>query len=85
MYLVVGGAEAFALHLLVWRYCAVVAALAGYRLLAERGRRKTLLVLVSRAAAGTVVFVDKGPAGPAMWLRVGDTSQDVLQPEVRRG
>jgi hypothetical protein len=85
VYLAAGGAEAFALHLLVWRYSAVVAAVAGYRLLAERGRRKTLLVLVSQAPVGTVVFVDKGPGGPAMWLRVGDRGQHMLRPEVRRG
>lgn len=85
VYLVAGGANALALHLLTLRYGAVATAVAGYRLLAERQRRKTLLALASRAPAGTVVFVDKGPGGPAMWLTVGDGNQDALRAEVRRG
>jgi hypothetical protein len=79
------GAKALALHLLTLRYGAVAAAVAGYRLLAERQRRKTLLALASQAPVGTVVLVDKGPGGPAMWLTVGDGNQDVLRAEVRRG
>ena len=85
VYLVFGGTEALALHLLTLRYGAVAAAVAGYRLLAERQRRKTLLALVSQAPAGTVVLVDKGPGGPAMWLTVGDGNQDLLRAEVWRG
>ena len=85
VYLVLGGIEALALHLLTLRYGAVAAAVAGYRLLAERQRRKTLLALVSQAPAGTVVLVDKGPGGPAMWLTVGDGNQDLLRAEVWRG
>ena len=56
-----------------------------YRLLAERARRKTLVDLVSHAPAGTIVVMEKGPGGPAMWVRVGGGSQFPPRPEVRRG
>ena len=68
-----GCAEAFTAHLLAWRYGTVAAVVDGYRLLAERERRKTLLLLVSSASHETVIFVDKGPGDPALWVRVGDT------------
>ena len=62
-----------AAHVLAWPYtAAVLAATVGYRLLAERARRKTLVALVTRAPAGTIAIMDSGPGGPAMWLRVGD-------------
>lgn len=72
-------------HQLSWAYGAVAAVVAGYRLLAERERRKTLLELAVQAPAGTVVFVDKGPGGPAMWLKVGDERRRALWKGVRRG
>jgi hypothetical protein len=42
-----------------------------FRLLAERGRRKTLEAAF-RAPANTVVVLDKGPGGPSMWVWVGE-------------
>ena len=63
-------------HVLAWPYtAAVLAATTTYRLLAERVRRKTLLELVTHAPSGTIVIMESGPGGPAMWVRVGDTSQ----------
>lgn len=85
VYLAVDRAKALVLHLPALRYGAVAAAVAGYRLLAEWQRRKTLLALASQARAGTVVLVDKGPGGPAMWLKVGDGNQDALRAGERRG
>jgi hypothetical protein len=62
-------------HVLAWPYTAVVlAATAFYRLLAERVRRKTLVELVTRAPGGTIVVMEGGAGGPAMWVRVGDTT-----------
>lgn len=59
-------------HVLAWPYTAVVLVAATfYRLVAERSRRKTLVELVTRAPAGTIVIMERGPGGPAMWLRVG--------------
>jgi len=58
---------------------------AAYRLLAERARRKTLADLVSHAPADTIVVMEKGPGGPAMWIKVGSGSQFPLSPEVWRG
>lgn len=42
-----------------------------YRLLAERGRRKTLLELCRNAREGTVVVLGRGPGGPEMRVQVG--------------
>lgn len=82
----VAGAGAVAVHVLAWPYTAVVlAAGAVYRLLAERARRKTLINLVSGAPAGTIVVMEKGPGGPAMWVRVGEGPRVPPQAEVRRG
>jgi hypothetical protein len=50
---------------------AVVAIL---RLLFEWQRRTTLVDLVERAPAGTVVVQEGGPGGPAMWVQVGHGS-----------
>jgi hypothetical protein len=68
---------ATAAHILAWP-CAVVmvAAAAAYRLAAEGTRRKTLVELVTRAPAGTIVIMESGPGGPAMWLRVGSSPAD---------
>ena len=85
MWLAGGIADGFATYQLAWVYGVVPAVVAGYRLLAERERRKTLVALALRAPGGTVVFVDKGPGGPAMWLTVGDRGQGALLTEVRRG
>ena len=63
----------------------VLVATAVYRLLAERARRKTLLDLVSHAPTGTIVVMEKGPGGPAMWVRVGDVPQISPRVEVWRG
>jgi hypothetical protein len=79
----VAGAGAAAAHVLAWPYtAAILAVTAIYRLLAERARRKTLVDLVSRAPAGTIVVMEKGPGGPAMWVRVGDGLQFPPRAEV---
>ncbi len=81
----VASAGATAVHILAWPYtAAILAATAVYRLLAERVRRKTLVDLVSRAPAGTIVVMEKGPGGPAMWVRVGDGPQFPPRAEVWR-
>ena len=81
----VASAGASAAHVLAWPYtAAVLAATAVYRLLAERARRKTLVDLVSQAPAGTIVVMEKGPGGPAMWVKVGDGPQFPPRAEVRR-
>ena len=80
------GAGAAEVHVLAWPY--TVAVLAGtmvYRLLAERVRRRTLVDLVSRAPAGTIVVMEKGPGGPAVWVRVGDGPRMPPLAEVWRG
>ena len=65
-------AGAAAVHTLAWPYTALILAVtAVYRLLAERARRKTVMDVVSHAPAGTIVVMEKGPGGPAMWIRVG--------------
>jgi hypothetical protein len=46
-----------------------------YRLLAERGRRKTLEVTF-RAPANTVVILGKGPSGPSTWIWVGERQRE---------
>jgi hypothetical protein len=82
----VASAGAVAVHVLAWPYTAVVlAAAVVYRLLAERARRKTLVDLVSHAPAGTIVVMEKGPGGPAMWLRIGDGPRFSPRAEVWRG
>jgi hypothetical protein len=84
--LAVVSAGAAAVHVLAWPYTAVVlVATAVYRLLAERARRKTLVDLVSRAPTGTIVVMEKGPGGPAMWVKVGDGPQFPPRGEVWRG
>lgn len=73
-------------HVLTWPYtAAVLGVTAVYRLLAEQARRKTLVELVSHAPAGTIVVMEKGPGGPAMWVRVGDGLQFPPRPEVWSG
>jgi hypothetical protein len=75
-----------AVHVLAWPYtAAILAATAVYRLLAERARRKTLVDLVSRAPADTIVVMEKGPGGPAMWIKVGGGPQFPPRSEVWRG
>jgi hypothetical protein len=68
------------MHALPWPYVAatlaVTAAFLGYRLLAERARRSTLTALVQRSPAGTTMFMDAGPGGPAMWVQVGTHTPD---------
>jgi hypothetical protein len=82
----VAGAGTAAVHVLAWPYTAVVlAAAAVYRLLAERARRRTLIDLVSHAPAGTIVVMERGPGGPAMWVRVGDGPPLPPRAEVWRG
>jgi hypothetical protein len=83
---VVAGAGAAAVHVLAWPYtAAVLGVTAVFRLLAERARRKTMVDLVSRAPTGTIVVMEKGPGGPAMWVKVGGELQFPPQPEVWRG
>lgn len=58
-----------------WGICTMIVITFGlllFRLLAERGRRKTIHVIARDAPAGTVVALGQGPGGPAMWIRVGD-------------
>jgi hypothetical protein len=82
----VASAAASAVRVMAWPYTAVVLVVtAAYRLLAERARRKTLVDLVSHAPADTIVVMEKGPGGPAMWIKVGGGSQFPLPQEVRRG
>ena len=72
--------------MLAWPYTAVVLVVtAAYRIVAERARRKTLVDLVARAPAGTIVVMGKGPGGPAMWVRVGGELGVPPGPEVWRG
>jgi hypothetical protein len=60
-------------HALAWPYAVVVLVAATfYRLIAEQSRRKTLVELVRCSPPGTIVIMERGPGGPAMWLRVGD-------------
>ena len=57
-----------------WGICTMIAITFGlllFRLLTERGRRKTIRVIAREAPAGTVVALGEGPGGPAMWVRVG--------------
>lgn len=80
-----GGAGVAAAHVLAWQYAAVVLVVTGlYRLLAECQRRKTMIELVSRAPANTVVILEKGPGSPAMWVRVGDGAPPPPRAEVWR-
>ena len=82
----VASAGTATVHALTWPYAAAVLAVtAAYRLLAERARRKTLVDLVSHAPVGTIVIMEKGPGGPAMWVRVGGDLQFPPRPEVWRG
>jgi hypothetical protein len=75
-----------AVHVLTWPYsAAVLVATAVYRLLAERARRKTLVELVTHAPTGTIVVMEKGPGGPAMWITVGDGPQFLPRAEVCSG
>jgi hypothetical protein len=78
-------AGAAAIHVVAWPYtAAVLAVTVVYRLLSERARRKTLVDLVSSAPSGTIVVMEKGPGGPAMWVRIGDGPR-FPRPGVRRG
>jgi hypothetical protein len=69
------GIGVITMHVLPWPYTLVATAAAGaflgYRLLAERARRQTVIALVERSPSGTVVFLEAGPGGPAMWVQVG--------------
>lgn len=85
VYLAVGEARELGSHLLTWRYAVAAVVAAGYRLLAEQERRRTLRVLVTQAPAGTVIFVDKGPGGPAMRVQIGERSRDAQRLGVPRG
>jgi hypothetical protein len=55
--------------------CAVAVTLLtllGYRLLAERARRRTLIETFAYVPGGTVVFQKAGPGGPAVCVWIGD-------------
>jgi hypothetical protein len=55
--------------------CVMVAALLallGYRLAAEKARRRTLAEACAYAPPGTVIVQKAGPGGPAMWVWIGD-------------
>lgn len=72
-------------HVLAFPHAALVlvaiAGNLGYRLLAERTRRRTLVALVQASPGGTVVMMNDGPGGPAMWVRVGDGPRPLPLPE----
>jgi len=79
----VASTGAAAVHVLAWPYtAAVLTVTAVYKLLAERARRKTLVDLVLHAPTGTIVVMERGPGGPAMWVRVGGELQFPPLPEV---
>jgi hypothetical protein len=79
------GSNAAALHVLTMPWGVIaVAATALYRLSAERERRRTLIELVTYAPANTVVVMEKGPGGPAVWVRVGDGEPPAARGEVLR-
>ena len=63
-------------HAVSWPVaCEMVAALLillGFRLVAERARRRTLIEACAYAPGGTVIFQEAGPGGPAMWVWIGD-------------
>jgi hypothetical protein len=63
-------------HVVPWWQVAATAVIAAgiliYRLLAERGRRKTLETTYRHAPGGTVVVLGEGPGGPSMWIQVGE-------------
>lgn len=73
----------FVVHAATWPAALTVAgitlAVLIYRLLAERGRRKTLEATF-QAPAGTMVALGKGPAGPSMWVLVGEGRPEQPQP-----
>ncbi len=66
----------FVAHAASWPVaCVMVAALLvllGYRLAAERARRRTLTEACAYAPTGTVIVQKSGPGGPAMWIWIGD-------------
>jgi hypothetical protein len=74
-------------HVLGWAYAVAalvaVAIVLGFRLLAERARRRTLVALVTHSPTGTVVILEEGPGGPAMYLRVGDGPHHVSRAEAQ--
>jgi hypothetical protein len=74
----------FMAHAATWwtalTVAGIVLAVLIYRLLAERGRRKTLQATF-QAPAGTMVALGKGPAGPSMLVLVGE-GQRPEQPAV---
>jgi hypothetical protein len=51
---------------------AALLALLGYRLAAEKARRRTLTEACAYAPTGTVIVQKSGPGGPAMWVWIGD-------------
>jgi hypothetical protein len=63
-------------HFVTWpKACFVVAAMIcilGYRLLAERSRRATLVALCQHAPEGTVIVQGSGPGGPQVRVEIGD-------------
>lgn len=55
---------------LAWMVAALLALL-GYRLTAEKARRRTLTEVCAYAPTGTVIVQESGPGGPAMWVWIG--------------
>lgn len=51
----------------------------GYRLLAERARRKTLIDICQTAPEGTEVTQEGWAGGPAMHLKIGDRPDQAPQ------
>ena len=57
--------------------------LVAVRLLVEAQRRRTLLGLVARAPAGTMVVMAETSELPAVWLRIGQESREMMAGSVR--
>jgi hypothetical protein len=69
------------------RTTAVIVVLAmlglAYRLLAERQRRATFDHIFTNAPEGSVILQEKSPAGPAMWVWVGESPRPVALERVK--
>jgi hypothetical protein len=69
-------------HAISWPVaCAMVTVLLislGYRVVAERSRRRTLIEVCAYAPSGTVIVLEAGPGGPAMRLWIGDRQRPGL-------
>jgi len=61
-----------AAHLVSWSAaCGVILFSGLVRISVECARRRTLVAIVTKAPADTVVVRESGRGGPAMWVRAG--------------